>query len=292
MTLLLALSLAAAAHDDTPVEAAPARPTATMIFTSGALQGAERSERWRERRVEALDRQLDSTPSDATAAALLEERADLHQLLAREAYMAAMSEWDADPTGGDPDLGAARTAWQDAATDYTEALPLLDGTDAARVALRLVTTLESLEAPTGPLLEQALQADPHGPHADELHIRLGDQAFETGELPLAAEHYAAVQPGLHAPYATYKGAWVAFNLGDLEAALAALASLGSTELEHLRTEAGRDLARIGAHADLDATLAAIDRFCAGDAACTGDLTTRLADGLARQGRTAEAQQLR
>ncbi|GAB4271862.1 MAG: tetratricopeptide repeat protein [Deferrisomatales bacterium] len=96
---------------------------------------------------------------------------------------------------------------------------------------------------------EVLRRDPASPYADEIHMRLGEAAFEAGELERAVAHYGTVVEADRPEYvdkARYKLGWCYYNLEDYPRAVEAFAGVltrGEPSAEDLRGESVEILAR-------------------------------------------------
>ncbi|MBK9035259.1 MAG: hypothetical protein IPL61_29060 [Myxococcales bacterium] len=105
---------------------------------------------------------------------------------------------------------------------------------------------------------------PRSRWAGTASVALGDDAFAANDLTTAGAMYErALGDPLVGAYARYKRAWVAWNRGDLEAALADFVEVARVGREPLRREALKDVVRafaeVGSPAQAEAFFRALDR---------------------------------
>ena len=97
--------------------------------------------------------------------------------------------------------------------------------------------------------EEVLRRDPRTPYADEIHMRLGEAAFDGGEMEEAILHYRAVVERGSPEYvdkALYKLGWSFYNQNDFSRALGAFSGVmdrQASPAESLRRETLEIMAR-------------------------------------------------
>jgi len=245
--LLLSFSLASESFydfDDDEISGELVQPDVTALYAADAPPAADRSARWRARRARQLDRRLarGAEPAD------LVERADLYVLESRElrllGYTALDAAWEAgESVDADEveELVAADQLGQRALTLYEQALPDLDGPAALYGAQAAATLLQDLGRADEAVAawNRVLRIAPGHARA---HVALGDAAFAAIDLIAAQEHLEAARgDDIFGRYATYKLAWVRFNLGDFEEAAELMEGIQGEDT--LAREARRDAER-------------------------------------------------
>lgn len=239
--MLVALSVASSAHADPP-----ARPSAFYIVsrTTPAIDGASLPpgtralfDDWRLARLAIRaeaerGRRNDRIGALADALEDIEDR--LRHRLRREPFGAS-----ACLLLGELELGRAERAFADAAEHAEQHDPVFDPRAAiaafrcaeagppdvaaqARYAEAIALGLAGDERDAAVLLS-IVAASRTGPLAAEARFRLGELAFEHGELAIAAAWYERAHPELAAalrPFALYKRAWALYLIGRDHEALA------------------------------------------------------------------------